>query len=98
MKTASMLFGLVMTTAGIAHASPRTDANGDVACGNVMTKNASAGCTVRTAAQTLPSKSSRVHTRHATKPPATATAPAVAPPAHDPVLAAFHAPPAKSPR
>jgi hypothetical protein len=49
MKTASMLFGLVLTTAGVAHASPRTDANGDVACGNVMSKSADDTCTVRTA-------------------------------------------------
>ena len=49
MKTASMLFGLVVSTAGIAHASPRTDANGDVACGNVMSKSADDTCSVRTA-------------------------------------------------
>ena len=54
MKTASMLFGLVVSTAGIAHASPRVDGNGDVACGNVMSKSADDTCTVRTAATPPP--------------------------------------------
>lgn len=54
MKTASMLFGLVVSTAGIAHASPRVDRNGDAACGNVMNKSADDTCTVRIATAPAP--------------------------------------------
>jgi len=94
MKTASVLFGLVVAT-GVAHANPaptkhvtttvaartlpaqtrallrqspvpaiikitpvvqrpRADANGDMACGNVMSKSADDTCTARVAAQPKP--------------------------------------------
>ena len=56
MKTASMLFGLVVSTAAVAHASPRIDGNGDVACGNVMNKSADDTCTVRTATAPAPAR------------------------------------------
>jgi hypothetical protein len=80
MKTASVVFGLVVATTGIASASPlsktaarpRVDRHGDVACGNVDSKGGGDTCTMTSSPSTSsPTTTARTATTSSTSSPTT---------------------------